>query len=138
MSAVADAKSRLKFEVEWHMRNGENVGLVFAVTEGRPKIAELYWNGAEWLFVPIGKDGETHTQGGFIRYIDVDPQTRLHLNLVAEENAKDRLDRHETVQAALDAALATRRRQFRDDTRELAELGARMYARWWYPQWREL
>jgi hypothetical protein len=128
-----------KFVVEPYESDSENVALIFAVVgDEKHKIAELFWNGAEWLFVPMDKDGELFPGTQNMRHIDVDPGRRMHLNAIAEENLKGSADRHETVQAAMVAALATRRREFRDDTRDLAELGAKIYARGWYPKWREL
>lgn len=136
MAAVTDATPRLKFRVhvEW---SAEDQNVADVIVGNALKIAELFWNGAEWLFVPWGKDGLIYSADD-MRHIDVDPERRLHLNRIEEANTLDRLDRNETVQAAMDAALMTRRREFRDDTRELAEMGAKIFARGWYPKWRDL
>lgn len=128
----------LKFRVERYEKDAENVGLVFAVTpDGEDKIAELFWNGAEWMFIPMYPDGEIGPSSE-MRHIDVDPARRMHLNAVAEENNKDRMARTEAVNEAFDAALATMRRQFRDESWELAVLGAKLQARRWFPKWRDL
>lgn len=92
-------------------------------------IATLRWNGIEWLFIRRDESG-----GGYPGdLIDVDPEQRAHLAAVANENALDRLKRPEPINEALDAELELRRREFRDETRELAELGAKGKARvWWH------
>ena len=122
-----------KFEIETH---DADVYLVFAVTpDSRSKIAEVMWNGGEWVFMAMDRNGGYMPVEGAWRVIDVDPQRRLHLGEVEAANLLDRIDRNETVQAALDMALTTRRRQFRDETREDAILGAKLFARGWYSKW---
>lgn len=133
MTAIMEG---LKFEATVY---DDNVYGVWAVTpDGRSKIAEVMWDGGEWIFRPCDKEGFILDRG--TRLIDVDPARRLHLNQIEVANAMSRAepDTNETVQAALDLALDTRRRQFRDDSREDAILGARLFARGWYPKWRDL
>lgn len=128
----------LKFRVDRYEKDAENVGLVFAITPDREdKIAELFWNGAEWMFIPMYPDSEIGPSSE-MRHIDVDPHHRLHLNRVAEANLLGRADRPDSVNEALDAALAKMRRQFRDESWELAVLGAKLQARRWFPKWRDL
>lgn len=131
--------SKLKFRVDWWEKDGENVGFIFGLVGGyEEKIAELFWNGGEWLFLPCDKDGKVIASNDGLRHIDVDPARRMHLNQIEEANINDRLDRGEAVQAAMDAALMSRRREFRDDTRDLAVVGAKIYARGWYSKWCDL
>lgn len=140
-SSFMPPNARLQFRVDW-CDDDPNTGEVHVILpadspEDWPsKLGEVFWNGAEWWFIRHDKDGEIdHPMDNFI---DVDPGLRMHLNDVQAENLKDRAERPEAVNEALDAALATRRREFRDDTRDLAELGAKMYARSWFFKWREL
>lgn len=128
-----------KFDVRWYENDPENVGLIFAVLpDGEHKIAELFWNGGEWLFIPQDKDGDVVNGSEHWKFIDADPDMRLHLNAVATENNALRLDRPDAVNEALDAALATMRLKFRDDTREMAVVGAKIFARGWYSHWTAL
>jgi hypothetical protein len=120
--------TKLKFRVDW-MEN-RNVGSVIAMADDEHKIGELFWNGSEWLFIRWTIMGEVHDP--INTWIDVDPGRRIHLNKIADENLKGSTDRNPTVQAALDAALDTRRREFRDDTRDLAVIGAKMHGRFWW------
>jgi len=99
-------------------------------------IADVFFNGAEWLYVRLDRSGEVVHP--IDRWLNVDPEQWSHLREMTNENAKGREERPQAVNEALDAALAARRRQFRDDTREDAELLARGMARvWWktYALW---
>jgi hypothetical protein len=128
----------LKFDIEAH---DADVYIVWAVTsEARYKIAEVMWNGGEWVFMAMDKAGNYMPVENIWRVIDVDPERRLHLGQIEAANVASRADpdTNETVQAALDMALTTRRLQFRDDSREDAILGAKLYARGWYPKWLNL
>lgn len=114
----------------------EDTSKVFAVVgPASYHIADLFFNGAEWLFLKYDADGEIVNDSGNM-WIDADPEEWARLRDIANENAKDREQRNQTVNDTLDAALALRRRQFRDDTRELAELGAKGKARAWWSMYR--
>lgn len=93
-------------------------------------IADVFFNGGEWLLIKYDKDGEiVHPVE---RWIDVDHQEWAHLRDITNENAKDRHNRPDAVNAALDAELAIRRLKFRDDTREDARMMGLALARIWW------
>lgn len=95
------------------------------------RVADLWWDGAVWLFIPRTASGIGTPDGTGMpaETIDVDPHGRLHLNEVSNENAETRHERSPGVNDAMDQAMLVARTNHRDETRELAELMARGKAR---------
>jgi len=126
-------EARTKFQLKSHDDDTSKVFVVVGADEHH--VGDLFFNGCEWLFVKLDAEGEIVTDSSNT-WIDADPEQWAHLREMANENAKGREERNQAVNDALDAALALRRRQFRDDTRELAELGAKGKARAWWSMYR--
>lgn len=136
MTVATEATPKAKFRLEWVDDNTAKVRGHRTDNEylSPQHVGDLWFNGAEWLFVKYDLHGEIVNDAENM-WIDTDPEEWAHLREIANENAKGREDRNQAVNEALDAALALRRRQFRDDTRELAELGAKGKARAWWPRY---
>lgn len=94
-------------------------------------VAELFFNGAEWQFIPYTLDGEIAHGAGF-QWVDPDRERWAHLRDINNENAKGADQRPLAVNQGLDAALTKLRLQFRDETREDARLIAQGKARIWW------
>lgn len=128
------AVRELQFKLEDYEPE-HDLWMVAAYFKGeRYPIAVMEWDGGQWIFVPRTYDGDD--ERNHARAVDVDPRRRLHLDAVAKENLVGRLERNEAINEALDAALVTRRREFRDETLEDAELAAKLHARWWWRVYR--
>lgn len=92
-------------------------------------IADIFFNGGEWLFIKYNLTGEI--DHGSMRWIDADHAQWSELRAFTNLVNKDRHKRTEPELAALDTMLATQRREFRDDTREDARLWGIALARVW-------
>lgn len=92
-------------------------------------IADVFFNGGEWLHIKYDLTGEiVHGQ---MKWIDADHAQWAELREFTNHVNEARHKRTETELAALDALLAIRRREFRDDTREDARLWGIALSRVW-------
>lgn len=108
----------MKLTVTWL---DEDKGLVSASTDGKDPLpcGTVFWAGDEWLYQP---GSESPTQA-----INVDPEQ-------TEQFRQERLAiayRDASVRPALEAEWEGRIRLYRDDSRVLAEIGARVEAKRW-------
>lgn len=101
-------------------------------------VADLFWNGGEWFFMPYNTDGH-HLTTDFWSYIKVDTERWVLLRDRSNTIAETAHQKAEAERAALFAELELQRKEFRDDTKEFAELAAIGKARvWWrtmYSAW---
>lgn len=117
MTAVAEA---LKTTVQWV---DEDVAKVLI---GPHEVAELAWVSETWTFFRLDTEGKVvHPVN---EWINVDPDEHRQLS---EERGKI-LIRPPEEHAPLIAEREGRVRMFRDDTRDLAVLGAKVKARKWW------
>lgn len=112
-----------RFELTWL---DQDTAEVYAANEQTPVVGELFWNGNEWLFIPHDKEGE---QVMDLRYIPCDPDGE---KAEREDEQRIAIQQPEGIRAALMAELNGRRQLRRDDTRELAVVGAKIEARKWW------
>jgi hypothetical protein len=104
-------------------------------------VADVFFNGGEWLFVRYDLTGElvvvldgTDDDGNpkrAVRWINADPEQWAELRDFTNHVNSERHKRSEAENAALDKALAIRRLKFRDDTREDARLMGVALSRVW-------
>lgn len=108
----------MKLTVTWL---DDDKGLVAASVDGRDPLpcGTVFWAGDEWLYQA---DGDPTTQA-----INVDPEQTEQFR--EERLSIARLD--QSVRPALEAEWEGRIRLYRDDSRALAEIGARVEAKRW-------
>lgn len=92
-------------------------------------VADIFFNGGEWLFLKYGLNGQVDY--GSMRWINPDNAQWAEIRDFTNHVNENRASRTETENAALDTILATKRREFRDDTREDARLWGIALARVW-------
>jgi hypothetical protein len=118
------------FRLEWLPGDeSDNLIVVAKVWAHQPgaeprHVGDLMFNGNEWLFYRIDRVGDTLME---TYWIPVDPGAESadrseHIKLRVQDG---------TIDGAI-AALNFRRKVRRDETRDLAELGAKMEARKWW------
>lgn len=119
-----------KFRFDWVDDNNANVIAVPPVPNEPVRIGILAWDADSWCFTRIDSNGEEIVGADTIE-CDIAAEAELRK---ADEQA-----RIEDTGAALKArlkAIETSRQLYRDDSRDLAELGARIVARkWWRLFW---
>ena len=129
MSVVESTKPRL----EWL---DKDTAKVFVQSH---HIADLWWNGLEWFFMPYeiqaGQEQNLCNTSHW-SHIKVDTwrygQLRKRIN---DQNAEAH-NQPEAIRAANNAELESERNDFRDDTKDFAELGAIGKARIWWRTYR--
>ena len=127
----AAPQNKVSFQLKF---SSDDVSEVFAVVPpnisidhaGTHKLGELFWNGNEWLFVRWTPDGDMVMDG--LHYIPTDPEG---------EEAHRQEDREialkpEALRDPLRQELNGRRKIRRDETRDMAVVGAKIEARKWW------
>lgn len=114
-----------KLTLEWTDDDSAWVIALDAPPSDPVKVGTLGWNGSQWFFWRLTQDGEVIMDGGY--FIDVDPEQDDAFRKEAFEIA--RLD--ESIRTVRELELQGRRTMFRDDSRDLASIGARVEARRW-------
>lgn len=99
-------------------------------------IADLFWNGGEWFFIPYGTDGHQLTTEHW-SYIKVDTERWIKLRDKANDMAAAAVNRTEAERQAYSKELQLERKEFRDDTVEFAEMAAIGKGRVWWKKYSE-
>jgi hypothetical protein len=105
---------------------------------GEHHIADLFWNGMEWFFMPLLQASSDPMPVEFWSHIRVDMERWAELREKQNAlNAKAH-ERPEAERAALSAELELQRNEFRDDTKDFAAIAAIGKGRiWWRTAWSE-
>lgn len=116
------AAIKVKIVTRWYSED------VLQCLHGDEVVAEVFWNGGEWIWFAMGRDGEVDHGYSTGHWIEVDPQAEQHMRDIQTENAKIE---NEATRDAAAAALKARRRTFRDDedNRDLVRVRAIQLAR---------
>lgn len=93
-------------------------------------IADVWFNGGEWLYLKYDRSGKAIHEAPF-RWLDIDRAQWAGLRNFTNHVNEKRAERTEAENAGLDALLATKRLEFREDTREDARLWGVAMARIW-------
>lgn len=123
----------MKIRFEW--TDDDACWVLASPEEGDPlRIATLGWNGGEWWLWMVDPSGDIIHSDDHRRFIDVDPEEREEF-----ERERQRIaSQPDSIRPVLEAELKGRRQLQRDETRDVAMMAARIYAKTWLPAFLEL